>query len=53
MVVYLFTFVSSVKKLDMFMIIFSQKNSPYESGGAMVMDFILECGHEEFKSSHL
>jgi len=27
----------------MFIKIFLQKNSPYESGGAMVMDFIPKC----------
>jgi hypothetical protein len=26
---------------------------PYEGGGAMVKDLILQCEGEEFKSSHL
>jgi hypothetical protein len=37
----------------MFIKIFSQKNSPYEGGGAMVKDLILQCEVEEFKTSHL
>jgi hypothetical protein len=50
---YLPTRVNSVKKFNVFIKICSQKNSPYESVGAMVKDLILQCEGDEFKSSHL
>jgi hypothetical protein len=46
-------YVNSFKILNLFIQICSQKISPYESGGAMVKDLILQCEGDEFKSSHL
>ncbi len=50
---YLPTYVNNVKNLNVFIKICSQKISPYEGGGAMVKDLILQWEGDEFKSSHL
>jgi hypothetical protein len=47
--IFLFTFVSNVRKLSMFIRICSQTFSPYEGGGAMVRILLLKV---EMRSSN-
>jgi hypothetical protein len=50
---YLATYVNSVKNLNVFIKVCSQKISRYEGGGVMVKDLILQREDDKFKSSHL